>query len=82
MNAMIRDLVDSARLETGHLELNRRSEDLRPFVFELRERLGGLVEAERILMNLLSNALKYSPPETEVLVRAERVGGEVVTSVA
>lgn len=36
---------------------------------------------ERILTNLLSNALKYSPPDTEVLVHAEQKGGEVVLSV-
>lgn len=36
---------------------------------------------ERILLNLLSNALKYSPAETEVLIRAGRGDGEVVVSV-
>ncbi len=36
---------------------------------------------ERILINLLSNALKYSPPETEVLIRSERIDHEVLTSV-
>jgi len=37
---------------------------------------------ERIVMNLLSNALKYSSPETKVQVRAEMVGEEVVISVS
>ena len=37
---------------------------------------------ERIVMNLLSNALKYSSPETKVRVRAEMVGEEVVISVS
>ncbi|MHB9026701.1 MAG: PAS domain-containing sensor histidine kinase [Armatimonadota bacterium] len=32
---------------------------------------------ERILMNLLSNALKYSPPDAEVLLRACQVDGQV-----
>lgn len=32
---------------------------------------------ERIMLNLLSNALKYSPPEAEVLVKAEKTNGEV-----
>ncbi len=36
---------------------------------------------ERILMNLLSNALKYSLPESEVLVKAELAGGEVTTAI-
>jgi signal transduction histidine kinase len=37
---------------------------------------------ERILVNLLSNALKYSPPETEVTLSARRKGDEVIVSVA
>jgi len=36
---------------------------------------------ERILTNLLSNALKYSPPGSEVTITLERRGGEVVTSI-
>jgi PAS domain S-box-containing protein len=36
---------------------------------------------DRILFNLLSNALKYSPAETEVHVTAERSDGEIVVSV-
>ncbi len=36
---------------------------------------------ERILMNLLTNALKYSALETEVLLRAEKTDGEVTVSV-
>ncbi|MCL5961801.1 MAG: PAS domain S-box protein [Chloroflexi bacterium] len=37
---------------------------------------------ERILMNLLTNALRYSAAETKVLVGAERTNGEVMVSVA
>jgi len=37
---------------------------------------------ERILTNLLSNALKYSPPECPVTVRALQEAGEVVISVS
>jgi PAS domain S-box-containing protein len=36
---------------------------------------------ERILINLLSNALEYSDPGTEVTVRLEQRDGEVVTSI-
>jgi len=36
---------------------------------------------ERILVNLLSNALKYSPPECPVVLRAQFRDGEVVVSV-
>ncbi|MCL5958005.1 MAG: cell wall metabolism sensor histidine kinase WalK [Chloroflexi bacterium] len=37
---------------------------------------------ERILLNLVSNALKYSVAETEVVLRSEKIDGEVVMSVA
>lgn len=37
---------------------------------------------ERILMNLLTNALKYSPPQTEVLVKGTRTDEGVVLSVS
>jgi PAS domain S-box-containing protein len=37
---------------------------------------------ERIVMNLLANALKYSPPETPVLVRVEERPEEIILSVA
>jgi signal transduction histidine kinase len=36
---------------------------------------------ERILVNLLSNALKFSPPESPVTVSFARRGDEVITSV-
>ena len=37
---------------------------------------------ERIFMNLLSNALKYSEPDTPVTIRARRTNGEVEVSVS
>jgi len=36
---------------------------------------------ERILINLLSNAQKYSPPDTPIRLHAERMGDEVAISV-
>ena len=35
---------------------------------------------ERILMNLLTNALKYSPADTKILVSAKRIDGAVTVS--
>lgn len=102
MNAMIEDLVDSARLESGQLTLNRVDIDLHSFVSEMKERLAGALETtrieiaaperlsrvwadtarlERILTNLLSNALKYSPSDAPVVVRAEETEREVMISV-
>ncbi|MHB1162352.1 MAG: PAS domain-containing sensor histidine kinase [Chloroflexota bacterium] len=49
---------------------------------ELPAILADPVLLERILMNLLSNALKYSPAKTEVLVQGWSADREVVTSVS
>jgi PAS domain S-box-containing protein len=104
MNAIIQDLVDSARLESGQLMLMRGPVDLAQLVYGLKEQLSEalpmervqvqapargdlpLVDAdaarvERILTNLLSNALKYSAPGTPVVVTLAPAGDEVVTSV-
>lgn len=95
MNAMIRDLLDSARLEAGQVLLEKKPLDLKACLTELLERAGAALETsrvevaiaeglplvladpdrlERILMNLLTNALKYSSPETALLVTAKRTG--------
>lgn len=112
-NAMIRDLVDSVRLESGRVELDKQPVDLAGFVAEMLERMTGVMEAqrvrmeagsglwpgedgeegvplveadpdrlERILANLLSNALKYSTPGSEVTVTLGREDGAAVVSVA
>ena len=102
MSRMIQDLGDAARLETGQLRLERRPVDLRQYLLDLKERLVGTMEVERIrieapeglppvsadpdrleriLVNLLSNALKYSDPGTEVTVTLAQRGGEIATSV-
>ena len=103
MNAMIEDLVDSARLESGQLRLEKRPVDLNAFVSDLLHRAKEAMDVgrvkvdipaelptvladpnrlERILTNLLTNALKYSPLETEVLFRAESTNKEVLVSVS
>ena len=102
MDSMIRDLVESARLESGQLRLQKHELDMRRFLLDLMDRLKGsmavervVVEApdalpsvradpdylERIVVNLLSNALKYSDPTTEVAVSLRQKDGAVVTSV-
>ena len=102
MNAMIRDLVDSERLQAGQLRLDKQPVQLRSFVSDLLEWLRQVMDVgrvvvevpqdlppvladsdrlERILLNVLSNALKYSASNTEVLVQARQSGKEVVTSV-
>ena len=102
MDSTIRDLVDSARMEAGHLELDRSSVDIADSIARLKRQMAGALEVERIevevakdcprvfadpnrleriLLNLFTNALKYSDPETEVTVTVARWFDEVVTAV-
>lgn len=102
MNAMIQDLLESTRLESGGLELRRKPTDLPRLVAEAIQGVGSPAARQRIrvqvpeaacpvfadrerleraLVNLLTNALKYSPPEAPVLVRLEPREGEMIVSV-
>lgn len=104
MNIMLKDLVDSARLSTGQLMLDKQPVDLRSFTYDLLDRYGLVfgeaqrisvlmpedlppVEAdlgrlERIILNLLTNSLKYATPDSEVLMEASVNDTEAVISVA
>ena len=89
MNAMIRDLVDASRLESGNLRMHRQEVNLLDFVWSLLEQYKEVLEVqrikvetseslpsvmadpdrlERIITNLLTNALRYSPAPAEVTV--------------
>ncbi|MGI5835672.1 MAG: ATP-binding protein [Chloroflexota bacterium] len=103
MNTMIQDLVDSARMESGQLRLQKQPIELNTFLVDMLERNSTAMAVqrvrlgipydlppvnadpsrlERIFTNLVSNALKYSPAETEVLINAERVNEVVRVSVS
>jgi signal transduction histidine kinase len=104
MDAMIADLLDSARKQSHQLQLQLGPLDVGAYLSELLERRAPLLEAgrirltldragslialadpdrlERIVLNLLSNALKYSPPESQVDLRAAATGSRVTISVA
>ncbi|MBI4321590.1 MAG: response regulator [Chloroflexi bacterium] len=75
MRALVLDLLDHARvsLDVGRVKLQAAA-DL-PKVCADPNRL------DRIVTNLVSNALKYSAPGTEVLILAKPIDGEVLTSV-
>ncbi len=102
INGMANDLVDSARAESGQLLLSQRPVDLRSFVCDLKQRLAGVLDVERlqveapeglprvwvdpqrlerILINLLTNAFKYSPLESRVTVVLQLRDAEMLTSV-
>jgi signal transduction histidine kinase len=105
MDAMIEDLVDTARQASHQLRLRVGPVDVGAYLAELLERCAPQLEAgrvrlalepagaplvaladpdrlERIVMNLLSNALKYSPPESPVELGASASGGWVTIRVA
>jgi len=104
MEAMISDLVDSARADSHQLRLRLAPVDVGAHLSDLLHRSAPLLESgrvhlavaaagplvaradpdrlDRIVLNLLSNALKYSPPESPVELGAARSGGWITISVA
>lgn len=67
MNVMIQDLVDSARLDTGHLKLNRLSIDVPAVAASLRDRLPGA--SQRVVVEPAPNL----PPVLVDPARLERI---------
>lgn len=99
-DAMLRDLVEVASLESGRVSLTRAPVDLGVLLERVRDGLSDAqagprvtvdvprpppslladpARLERVLVNVLSNALKYSPGHVEVTARQR--DGEVVVSV-
>jgi NtrC-family two-component system sensor histidine kinase KinB len=100
MNAMIHELLESSRLESGTMTLKKCPIAIVPLLREIEDRLGSSrvrvqtvpadlaqevsVDSERIervLTNLITNALKYSPRTTPVVVRVEARDGATIVSV-
>ena len=102
MEAMINDLLESTRIDSGALVLRRVPTDLVGLATALCGRLGrdsGRVHVradaegaiphvpadsarvERVIMNLVTNALRYSAPGSPVTIRIEAAPGEVRVSV-
>jgi two-component system, OmpR family, phosphate regulon sensor histidine kinase PhoR len=103
MKVMIQDLVDTARLEGGQVELLCQPVEIGPFVAGVLEEARGVFEVdrvevrlahdlpeadadpdrlERIMMNVISNAMKYSPAESPIRIEAAAAEDEIVFSVS
>ncbi|MBI1734023.1 MAG: HAMP domain-containing histidine kinase [Candidatus Rokubacteria bacterium] len=102
MKLMLDDLLESVRLESPDLRLERTEVDLVALARNLVELLppadrarielhlpsrpmhvvGDPQRFERVIDNLLSNALKYGPAATPCVVRIGDAGGEVAVSVS
>ncbi|MDQ6672637.1 MAG: ATP-binding protein [Chloroflexota bacterium] len=101
MNAMVQELLESSRLESGTMVLNPRQLAIVPLVQEIaagissdRVRVHPLTgpqapltvfadaeRVERVLTNLITNALKYSPDGTPVVIEVEQRQHETIVSV-
>ncbi|MHB0868677.1 MAG: MEDS domain-containing protein [Chloroflexota bacterium] len=102
MSSMIQDLVESVRLESGYMDLQKEPTDILRLIHDVVEQLSSAELRHRIeiqsagrlppvaadpdrvaraLSNLLGNALKYSPPESLIVVQVETRGREVVVCV-
>jgi signal transduction histidine kinase len=98
MNAMIQELLESSRLESGTMALRKQQLAIIPLLREIVDRVGsdrvqlqGAADLaavsldseriERVLTNLITNALKYSPSSMPVVVRADQRDDETLISV-
>jgi two-component system, OmpR family, phosphate regulon sensor histidine kinase PhoR len=101
---MLRDLVETAQLETGGVAVRASTFPFGRFAADLLDRLRGTLEVdrvrlapdldpasevhadpdrlERVLVNLISNALKYSPPGEHVVLDGAPADRQFVVSVA
>ncbi len=102
VGAMVNNLLDMARLESGSLQLNRQWQPLEEVIGTSLQILGDSLAQhrlqmrlppglpllnldaalmERVLCNLLENAVKYTPPGSQITLAAVTEPDQVVLSV-
>ncbi|TWH45092.1 sensor histidine kinase KdpD [Sporomusa sp. KB1] len=103
MERIVANLLDTARLESGMMQLKIDWCDIEDIIGTSLNRLrettkrytltvnvapalpmlkADCVLLEQVLINIIDNALKYSPHDSEILIRAEPKAGTVVISVS
>lgn len=97
--ALINNLLDLDKLESGNMDVDLREQELAPVVTESISALRSLAKSRKlelishipedtmayfdserviqVLVNLLSNALKYSPKQSEIRITSERTGDHI-----
>jgi PAS domain S-box-containing protein len=100
---LIKDILDSAKLESGKSKIKKKEYNLRNLVntalkslkgiirsrkqdisLELNESLIIHVDKERfleVLENVISNALKYTPPEGKILIKSKENKDKIIISI-
>lgn len=84
-NAELIDLADVARRASGLLAVRASQSDVRidkPPLDEALPATGEFRRALQVLVNLIGNAVRYSPPGGMVWIRLEREGGQAHVIVA
>jgi two-component system sensor histidine kinase KdpD len=103
MSALVGNLLDMARIESGEVKLNLQWQPLEEVVGAALDSTRGMLQhhtvavhlprdlplvrfdallIERVLVNLLENASKYTPPGSTVTLSAEIVADQLSVSVA
>jgi PAS domain S-box-containing protein len=101
LTGLVSDMLDLTRIETGHLDLNKKPVDLETLIEEvvsdfkmtspgrdisIIQQTNFTVEVDRdkiaqVLINLISNAIKYSPAETTVKITTFQNGNGTGVSI-
>ncbi|MBD3197227.1 MAG: PAS domain S-box protein [Candidatus Lokiarchaeota archaeon] len=100
---LIKDILDSAQLESGKLKITKKKEDLSIIIKNAVSSLNGLIKSRdhsikidlpknlvvfvdkekllEVVENLISNAVKYTPPGGEILIKSDNESNRIVISI-